>query len=172
MLSFNEAPSISNEWFMDFCRQQCSDNDLKVLQNTKLAPEETKSGNSFLDQWNKWESSLRFSIAEKRVNNVDFTFEIPKKTSFSTDVLQISTKVLNEQNPCHAEVMLDDARWSFIETIEYGNFFNFNNLVAYSLKLQLLKRKFSMTQIKGKEEFERIYNEQKNVFSDIILQKK
>ena len=49
---------------------------------------------------------------------------------------------------------MNRGRWQFLEDIELGHDFDLERLLVYSIKLQLLERRESLTVEKGEERFQ------------------
>lgn len=60
-------------------------------------------------------------------------------------------------DPLEAERLLDRARFDFLSELEAGYFFDFENIVVYYLKLQLITRRAARTDENGREAFKASY---------------
>ena len=165
-LSITCENSLAPDNFLNLAKYYCHPNDFASVSRALLTFNDGKSDFLFLRKWLNWEKSLRYALALARKENVNFKYELPEapENLISIDAAQ---KALNEKNPFIAETIIDKARWTFIEELESGNFFNLNNLFAYYLKLQLLERRRAMTEEYGASAFEALYEKQKTAFADV-----
>ncbi len=68
-----------------------------------------------------------------------------------------AAEAFSKDNPLDAELLLNNARWQFIEELSAGHFFDLEFLVAYRLKLQLQERRAMFEEEKGFAAYRGLY---------------
>jgi len=61
----------------------------------------------------------------------------------------LAGKIFNTQSPMDARTALDEARWRYIEALEWGHYFDIESLALYYLKIQILERRALFDRDKG-----------------------
>ena len=79
-------------------------------------------------------------------------------TGVQTCALPIS---FMKDSPIHAEHVLNNARWDYLENLKTGHYFDLEILVIYYLQLQILQR---ISHFKAEEGFKKY----QSIYSDII----
>jgi len=72
---------------------------------------------------------------------------------------QIAREAFVQESPLQAEDTLNRARWSYLDDLEVGHYFDIEKILVYALRLQILERKALFDEEKGREMFEKIYAE-------------
>ncbi|MBN1647418.1 MAG: DUF2764 family protein [Spirochaetales bacterium] len=139
------------------------------MQAAVLKPVRTHENNRFLHAWSMREISIAVRLAVFRRQKVSFIPPHEISLPDSDEGWQIVRRMTTAAHPAEAELILDKSRWEYLEELEQGHFFELDNLLAYYLKLQILERRFSMTEEKGRKEYEIIIDRQKKQFSDVRL---
>lgn len=100
-----------------------------------------------LRDYKQLEFSLRSELALWR--NARRLGQEYRPTSFPLSLFE-------EGNPLEIEIRLLRLRWDFLEEQEVGHHFDFDLLVLYYLKLQILRRLATFDKIKGLEVFKQL----------------
>lgn len=163
MLSYDGEAPFSLEEFYDMCRGNIAEEDFTLLTVADLEPntEKLESGEGAfqpLKQWWEWETALRNELIGYRAQKMGWEGDsYIREGEVVTDVLDLARNAVSQESPLQAEELLNRARWDFLDQLETGRFFEFTNLVVYSLKLQLLLRRGLFTRERGEENFQEIY---------------
>ena len=116
------------------------------------------SGSDFIDGWREWERTLRLNIARNRAIKIKRegtpTAEPPVVPA---DAATAATRALAEESPLEAEITLDKARWSAIDSLLGVTYFDRNVIFAYLLKLLILQRRASFQTETGFSEYKSLY---------------
>jgi hypothetical protein len=156
-LQYEDKAPFSTEEFIAACRGNISQEDLQLLQTVRLEPADPQ-GQPFLAEWYGWEQALRNELVKLRAGRLGLEVgEYLREGEYHTGVFDIAREAFNQESPLDAETVLNRARWRKIEEMEVGRFFELANLIAFSLKLQLLLRKDHFTREQGTEKFDQIY---------------
>jgi hypothetical protein len=165
MLSVDSPPQ-DIESFLDFLKGRCTGSDFALLLNASIVPPpEKRSKNSVLREWQDWEAALRNSLTLARAPELGADPEEHLKGMEPpggprTELYEVEPAVqesMSGNNPKAVEESLDRKRWSKLDELENGHFFDIEKLIIYYLKLQLLERKNKFTRDRGKENFNEIY---------------
>lgn len=186
-LSLDTEPPWTIDSFLEFSGAQLTSADFEILRSATLEPEEvsvelqplrdeagadTQIGNNSEDEaydiagsgaaahWRRFETSLRNALVKVRTEdpNRQNAYTRPSDTAEDQRVHEIAREAHAASHPLDAEHVLDRARYSFLEELEVGHFFDIDRLVVYYLKLQLVTRRALQTSEKGRSVFEKRYD--------------
>ena len=146
--------------FLEDCRCHLSPREWRILKACRLNPAvDDLDLHPLLTRWIRWETSLRNEIVLLRAHNLGLEQERwVRENNGPAGLFDIAREAVQQDNPLAAEKILDDARWSFLEELGVGHFFDFEALLVYSLKLQLRARQRLITREEGEGEYRRIYD--------------
>ncbi|MBN2040841.1 MAG: DUF2764 family protein [Spirochaetes bacterium] len=156
-----KLPEIDN--FLQICGENLKTKDFKIIKSAVLdALDKKKIKNKTLNNWLVWEKNLRNSLVRLRAGKKN---ESPDEYLRNNPELFIDDKFIHDafedDSPLNAEDILNRERWSFLDALEKGHYFDEVKLFVYYLKLQLLWRKKRI----NKEEGSRKFNEIVETFS-------
>jgi hypothetical protein len=160
MISWDSEKFMSEEEFFDCCESTITGKDFQILKNARIVPAsgEEIPANPVLDKWNSWERSLRNELVKMRAGKKGQDGEkYLSSGNFETGVLETAREAFNSASPLEAEVILDRARWDYLDMLEAGHYFDLGRLIIYFLQLQILYRKGQINREKGKSGFEELY---------------
>ena len=154
--SMDKIPTI--EQFLEICGKNLNTKDFKLIESAVIDDfEDKKSDNKILNNWLIWEKNLRNSLVRLRAKKRN---ESPDKYLKQNPELFIDDKFIREafedDSPLNAEDILNRERWSFLDQLELGHYFDEVKLFVYYLKLQLLWRKNKINKEKGIQNFNEI----------------
>jgi hypothetical protein len=156
-LQYEDKAPFSTEEFIAVCRGNIAQEDVELLQRVQLEPADPL-GNPFLAEWYGWELALRNELVKLRAGKLGLEVnEHLREGEFYTGVFDVAREAFSQDSPLDGEEVLNRARWRKIDEMEVGRFFELSNLIAFSLKLQLLLRKDHFTPQQGREKFDQIY---------------
>ncbi len=120
--------------------------------------EKTRSG--VLAEWRRWDSAVRNELVKLRAPDRGWPPEDSlREIEYLPEAFETAREVFSQGSPADAEDALGRARWSILDRLEVGHYFDIDTLVIYHLRLQLLERKARMNDETGREEYERSYHE-------------
>ena len=151
----DNLPSLED--FSAICRDQLTPNDYAVLVNAVYGDYETFAGiHPFLARFSETEKSLRNEIAKERSRKTGLSCEGYDSGGASWHRDKV-IQAVGAESPLTGENILLGLRMELISELEAGRFFEFENVLAYYLKLQLLHRKKRMNRERGLQSFETAY---------------
>jgi hypothetical protein len=163
-LRFESPPPMSLPDYLSLCREFVGPADLRAIAAARFVEFEdaiqrlpAADSESVLARWYRWEITLRNVLAKLRALKMGwdphpYHHEIREYLGLEA----LAQEALGASDPWEAEKLLMRARWSFLDELEVGHFFDTERLVVYSLKLQLLAVQTSMTREKGGAELRRV----------------
>lgn len=151
--NMDKVPTI--EQFLEICKENLKAKDIKLIKSATFNDlEQKKTNNRILDNWFIWERNLRNKLVLLRAKKKN---ETPGKYIRKNPELFIDDKFIREafddDSPLNAEDILNQERWSYLDQIELGHYFDEIKLFIYYLKLQILWRKKSINKETGSREF-------------------
>jgi len=159
MLSYESERFMSEEEFFDCCESTITEKDFLILKKARIVPEEGPFSESVLEKWSSWERSLRNELVKMRAGKKGQDGEkYLSGGNLETGVLETAREAFNASSPLEGELILDRARWEYLEMLEAGHYFDLGRLIIYFLQLQILQRKMQINREKGKIEFGEIYS--------------
>ena len=119
-----------------------------------------------LDEYISKKKDIDNILLEKRElrlkgQNKDYKLKGPQDSQLESMV----DKVFNNPNPLEAEKTILSLYWNILDRISAFHYFDFTALCVYVLKLQILYRLKSFDKIKGQEEFNKLFEETKILYS-------
>jgi len=159
MLAYDTERFMSEEEFLDSCESTVSPQDYRLLKNTSLIPADTEEfSHPVLEKWNSWERSLRNDLVKIRAGRkgVDGDKYVASG-AIETGLQNIARDACTAATPLEAEIILDKARWEYLENLEAGHYFDLGKLIIYYLQVQLLQRRSRLIKEKGLAAFDEIY---------------
>jgi len=154
---------MSSQKFKELAVSLMTKKDASLMEYLSLEyqPFAKKTGCKFIDNWRKWENTLRLNLGKSRALNLynEYTGEIPPDVP--EDAVYTATNLFShEGTPLEGEMLFDRARWNVIEDLLAGsNYFDRGGVYAYFLKLLLLERHQLFNIEKGFAEYKSIYAE-------------
>lgn len=166
MLSFESDHIPTTEDFLELCSRRVSDREYALLERARLLPDpEQLPRNGLLRTWYELEIGLRNELARQRAaqlnrDEIDYirTTAEGEDLTGTLGIPEVAREALSQETPLKAEMVLLRHRWSILDELEIGHFFDIERLVIYYLKLQILWRKRLFNREDGTNVFERTYN--------------
>ena len=116
-------------------------------------------GSDFIDGWRAWERTLRLNLARNRAIKAKREgTPMAEPPALPADAVTAATRAIAEtESPLEAEITLDKARWSAIDSLLGYEYFDRNTVFAYLLKLLILQRRASFQTEIGFSEYKSLY---------------
>ena len=126
-----KLPSIDH--FLETCEVNVSAGDLKLIKAAIIDDFSTEAvPGRLLKNWYVWEKNLRNKLVLLRARKRD---EDPEKYLRENPDLLIDEKIVREafehESPLAAEDILNWERWSYLEDVELGHYFDTERLIIY-----------------------------------------
>ena len=156
-LSFGKEPSISYHHFLSECKRIMPQSDYEIIHDAQLFPTDYAiSHNVCLNDWNQFcnhccNEMARFRASRAGKNPLDYLKGDISLDPFIADTIIEASKA---KDPLLGEMILDEKRWEYLETLSAYHVFDLEFLVIYALKLQILERHAAIASLKGQEIFE------------------
>lgn len=147
LISFDGKMPVTVEAFRQECQRLLSAGDYALIemawsaQTLALLPTGT-SGNQVLDFWIRFEQAVRNELTWQRADRLN---KDPLKYVRGPRVLEYSyaeevQRLFKMDDLWEAERTLNKMKWRFLDDLSAGHYFDFEFLLIYSLKLQILQR--------------------------------
>jgi len=170
-LAYGQKPPMLPEAFKDLAKPLLNAEDAALLDAISLdpAPDGTPgisyadnappSGSDFIDGWRAWERALRLNLARQRAVKVKREgAALAEPPIIPADAAAAAHgAIAASDSPLEADIFLDKARWSAIESLQGTDYFDRNTVFAYLLKLLILQRRDSMRAETGFSEYKSLY---------------
>jgi uncharacterized protein DUF2764 len=141
-LRFTKEAPLSGEKFLYECEKWLTSGEVELVKSLTLRGVEPASEDvESLKEWKIFNKDLLKNLAEARED----------RTSQKEE--EVVRNIMDEENALLMEKRFERTRWKFLESIEVKYFFDFNIVVLYCLKLQILERLFTFNKDKGEEVF-------------------
>ncbi|MDD5155191.1 MAG: DUF2764 family protein [Candidatus Omnitrophica bacterium] len=158
MLHFEGKPPFSFEAFLSKCSQFIPQKDLEVLKGLRSegVPQQKSR---IIRKVSGFETLLRNELVNLRAARK----KIPAEKYLRPDgyagssIYHIAVAAQRNPSPLEAEKILDQAKWSFLDELAFGHYFDPDSLVIYALKLLILER------------WEKIHNANKQVLLEKLI---
>lgn len=159
-LDFDSDPPLSMDTFNDVCESTLSEEDCKLVKKASLDDFDFETGNPVLKRWTVFEQSLRNELAKTRGVHLGIdSQQYVRQFIDDTTTPGIAAAAFKQETPLKTELHLLKERWTFLDELEAGHFFDVENLIVYSLRLQILERKAQFTIDEGNVNFTEIYEQ-------------
>ena len=170
-LSLDHKPPMSSSSFISLASSMMDKEDAELLSLVliNLNSDFSATGCAFIDNWQEWERTLRLNLAKNRAVKLKREPPSEEAPAFPADAAAAALKIVNELfagdsflqgiSPLAAEIALDAARWSAIDSLAGYEQFSREAVYAYLLKLLLLERRQLFEAEKGFAEYKSLYNE-------------
>lgn len=151
-----ELPFSETE-LLDLCQRYLSAADFSQLRESSLSPESPESP-GICSAYQQWERSLRNDLvslraAEQSLNPEDYIRESVPVLGTSA----LAAEAMSKNSPLEAELFLDACRWSVIDGLAVGHFFDIEFLQSYKMKLQILERRSKFDEESGFAAYRDLY---------------
>jgi len=152
-LSFDRPTPIALKDFLALCSEHLPAVSCRLLAETDLfqlpaSPTRLR----VLNVWFELEHMLRNELARLRAQRLgwDVTPHL-RSAGRDADLATVAARILQNESPRPAEDELDRARWTFLDGLEFGHYFDLESLALYWLKLRLLERRAVFNKGRGRE---------------------
>jgi len=153
----DQTAPISSEEMLDVCRRFVSGGDYSGLEDSSLNPDGAEAP-GICAAFREWERSLRNDLvilraAEQNLSPGEYLRDSEPVSGTSV----IASEAMSKNSPLEAELFLDSCRWSRIDELSNGHFFDIEFLRAYRMKLQILERRAMFDEKRGFAAYRDLY---------------
>ena len=165
LLSYEQPDAADPDAFLGMLGEHLTEHDLAVVAGARLdAPiADAAFQNQTIRAWERYERGLRNALVRLRApgRSADPSQYVRADQSGSEGndaswVADAAREALGHESPLGAEHALNRARWSFLDEIEVGHYFDLHRVIVYYLKLQILARRRLFDRSAGEAAFVRI----------------
>ena len=136
--------------------------DARIIRRAKIEPDFIHPADPLLKRFWRWENGLRNELARQRAQTLNKEVLVHRDDAGSdgtavaglSDALKV---VMQSDSPLEADEGLDRLRWSYLDELEIGQFFNLQQMIIYYLRLQILHRRRMLIADGGKKHYEAHY---------------
>jgi len=145
MLHFGAKPPVSSERFLQMCRGMVSDDDFETLRRI-IEPlgigEEVPPSCEAEREWRDFDTALRNELVKIRAvrRHLDPLKFVRQDGYADPSIAHIALHAHRTPEPLEAEKILDQARWSELDELSIGHYFDIDFMVIYAHKLLILER--------------------------------
>ena len=134
MLHFGAKPPFGMDKFFSMCEELISGKDLGRLKNSL--------DNELEGEWGEFETALRNELVKIRAARKHMDASRFLRRDGYADQWISHMAITAHRNPSiiEAERMLDQDRWSFLDQLSIGHYFDIELLIIYARKLSILER--------------------------------
>jgi len=144
MLNFSTKLPFSLEEFFTKCKGLIPEERIELLRNVCYQEPyllNTTSADA-LGKWANFEIALRNELVRlrarrKKIDPLKFV-RLPDWPE--AHISHLATAAYRSTSMLEAEKILDLERWSFLDSLSLGHYFDFDVLLIYALKLKILER--------------------------------
>ena len=149
-LFFDKESPFTIEWFLEECKKWLSAKDYKKLIDIDLRDTQLNKKDSRLRRnYKLFEYHFRCDLASWRES-------VRKGEDFKPK--NFPAELVREGNPLEIEKNLLRYRWNYLNGLEQDHHFDFDLLIIYYLRLQLLQNLNRFDKEKGMEKFKEFSN--------------
>lgn len=160
-LAYGASAPMSSSAYVELCGELMPESDRGALKLCTLALPEEGSGASdsaLIEAWRTWEKALRLNLAKLRAARLKRDSSSLEEAPLDPlDAVAVARAAMACESPLEAELLLDKARWDFIERAQGSDYFSRETAYAYLFKLQLLERRAQFRVEEGYEEYKNVY---------------
>jgi hypothetical protein len=156
MISWNTKPSTTVEAFIQAAKRLLNDTDSRLIEQLMNDdPGDIETDNAAAHSWVRFDRNFRNEGAwfrAQRMHKEPHTFIRGTKENdpWLRSIIHEAAKM---PDPLDAEMLLDRARWQFLDGLAGGHYFDLEFLISYGLKLKILQRHQTYRSAKGNDTF-------------------
>ena len=152
MLRSDSAMPFSYQDFLGMCQTSVSKSVYEQLENLSV----NSSEGPLVKEWSEFYGLLAKEMSYQR--NLKLSRACDQPTERDDETIRTVTAAINAKNPLEAELMLLELEFSKLDGLVGLHNFDDYALFGYALKLQLMQRLTVFDELKGKDEFKRLFD--------------
>jgi hypothetical protein len=159
-LVFGQKPPVKFSQVTTYCQTYLDPNDFIILEKIISRDADVARLSRFYHEWILWDQGLTKEIAAFRAYKMNSKengqpFALPGRHSIYIGLLG---QLFSAAHPFQAEMMLAEARWKHLDEMEFSCYFDFEKIVSFVLKLQIMERIELFNQIEGGHQLDVVLN--------------
>ncbi len=147
-LQFAQPPALERKAFLEEARKWMSSGEFLLLSRSNIDARQIFSDDPFLVR--------EYKIFEKELSSELAGWRQARAAQQESRLLPWLASLISEADPLQAEINLARLRWSMLDQLEAGHYFDLEFLIAFYLKLQILERLSVFDKQKGTEMFDAV----------------
>ena len=149
LLSYDDRTALDPARFLTNAQSYLSDRDLELVSQCRIdAPDSVELGTQAGSRYARFERGLRNALCQLRaVKRGSDPEESIRRDRYGNDdsdqigLRDLARQAVAEESALAAEDLLNRARWSRLDQLETGHYFDTASLAIYYLRLQVLARR-------------------------------
>jgi len=153
--TLDDPPGLSEDAFMDRCRDQLSPRDWAAMQAV-MAPAPRADPHPFAEAWYRVETALRNALVRVRAERrkADAAAYLRENAAYGAEASRAVADAFGRKTPLERERALDRFRWEQAEQLAGFDPFATRAVLAYGVRLKLARRWVTIEREKGEEQAE------------------
>ena len=140
-LDIDSGLIITIQEFLERCKDFLPAKEFNILLKSSISNPDEKKVHKINKNFWIWERSLRNHLVTLRAHKMRLDANnYIKKGGDLLEIHHTAVDAFMKDSPIHAEHVLNNARWDYLENLKTGHYFGFEVLIIYYLKLQILQR--------------------------------
>ncbi len=157
LLNFDMKPPLTLEEFLDDCRRLLAVDDVRRIEQALFSdPQDVEPTSDIFGRWIDFKQRLRNELTWVRATRAhkDPLEYVRGPRDVDAFMQETINRAVKTADPLEAERILDVGRWQYLDELERGRYFHFDNVLIFALKLQILERYQTYKLPRGQEIFE------------------
>lgn len=150
------ARRLSVDEFLALCRRHLSSRDFERLAGAQIEDHETPPATPVYAAWRAFDADLREQLLLLRAGALGWNAAEFSRRDQPVLVTEPVRAAFEASDPRGAERALFQLRWRFLDELDRAHFMRWENLVVYTLKLQLLDQLLAASQERGEHALDSI----------------
>jgi hypothetical protein len=179
-INYGDVPPMSTEDFREQCSRLLEADDEALLQYCSFDPKLAlrtiePTGSDFIDSFLHREKVLILTLAFTRAGRLKRPLpenpphDVPRAEALGKRAFDME---FEKDDPLAAMIYIDEGRWGALDSTIGIDYFGVDNIFAYFLKLQLLERRQVFDAVKGRAEYQRLYDTILNEYNSKLKEDK
>ncbi|HNV23652.1 MAG TPA: DUF2764 family protein [Candidatus Omnitrophota bacterium] len=142
LLEFDSKPFMNLETFLSECERLLDRQDFLLIKNVLREASLEDSKNTFVNAWHLFEKRFTNEMVYFRAArwHQDPNEHMKGERAFDPHLAEIIQQAIKNTDLLAAEKMIDKVRWSFLDELLAGHYFDIEMIIGYALKLKILER--------------------------------
>lgn len=137
--------------FLSLCRRFVSSRDFEQLAGARIEDHETPPAAAVYAAWRAFDADLREQLLLLRAGALGWDAAEFTRRDQPVLVAEPIRAAFEASDPRGAERALFLVRWRYLDELDRAHFMRLENLVVYTLKLQLLEQLMAASQGRGEQ---------------------
>ena len=169
--TLDEPPGLSEEDFLDRCRDQLSPRDWAAMQAV-MAPAPRPDAHPFAEEWYRAETELRNAVVRVRAERrrADAAAHLREDGAYGAEASRAAAEAFGRKTPLEREHALDRFRWEQAVRLAGFDPFATRAVLAYGVRLKLARRWVTIEREKGEEQAEALINQKPRTASGVTAE--